>query len=74
MPSNTGKKRNRRRFRAVWIGPTCDEGFVINGNFYVGVEIVRTSPHYRFINEYNKLDLAHEKYFKFVKYMEGKNK
>lgn len=54
--------RKRKRFKAKWVGPHDDDGFVDYSTSYTITE-VKSSGHYVFKNNFGVVDYAHECYF-----------
>lgn len=51
--------------KLIWIGPDCEEGFVIKGNRYTWK---RSSKDYHtFFNEYSMVDVAHKRFFRWAR-------
>lgn len=65
MTYDWNKNRKRARFKAAWIGPDDDDGFVTPNGIYTVTEIM-ASGHYRFINNFGKEDIAAAKWFEVV--------
>lgn len=59
------QKRNRKRFKAVWLGETDDMGFMTKGERYIITE-VRPTGHYTFVNNFGDNDLAHASLFEAI--------